>query len=64
MPATPDGPRKKTTEITDLPDPALGDEQAGDVKGGATIVPCVRTIIPCVKPGIPCIRQSPTIKGT
>lgn len=56
-------PRKKSTEITDLPDQSVGDEQAGDVKGGASIVPCVRTIVPCVKPGVPCIRQSPGIRG-
>jgi hypothetical protein len=63
MSAIPEGPRKKTTEITDLPDPALGDEQAGDVKGGATIIPCVKTIVPCVKTYIPCIKTTP-IRGT
>lgn len=53
-------PARKPTEISDLPQ-ADGADQAEQVRGGATIVPCVRTreIVPCVKPGeiIPCIRN-------
>ena len=58
--SAPSGKRTKTTEIVDLPDAAVDDTNAGDVKGGATIVPCVRTVIPCVKPYIPCIRNLPS----
>ncbi len=57
--STPSEKRTKTTQITDLPDPAIDQGEAGDVKGGATIVPCVRTIVPCIKTIIPCIRPAP-----
>lgn len=58
--SAPSGKRTKTTEITDLADAGVGDEQAGGVKGGSTIVPCVKTIVPCIKPFIPCIRNLPS----
>ena len=58
--STPSGTRRKTTEISDLPDSGVDDAQAGDVKGGGLIVPCVRTIQPCIKPAIPCIRNIPS----
>jgi hypothetical protein len=58
--SAPSGKRTKTTEIVDLPDAAMDDASAGDVKGGATIVPSVKTIIPCVKPSVPCIRILPS----
>ena len=47
-------PRKKSSGIRDLSTDALTDEEAGTVKGGATIVPCVK---PPIRPNIdPCWR--------
>ncbi len=59
--SAPSGKRRKTTEITDLPDPSVGESRAEDVKGGSLIIPCVRTIIPCIKP---VSVTNTTIKGT
>ena len=44
-------PKKKSSQIRDLSTDALPDEEAGTVKGGATVVPCVNpTIRPSVQP--------------
>ena len=47
----------KESEIKDLPPRDEHDESAGEVKGGATLEPCVRTRLkpllmdPCIRPG-------------
>jgi hypothetical protein len=56
--------RKKTTEISDLSETSVTDGQAGDVKGGSLIIPCIRVIVPCVHPSVPCIRPAPGIRGS
>ena len=51
---------KKPVELEDLPPKERGDEIVGDVKGGATIEPCIRAprrnvtnleTDPCWRPG-------------
>jgi hypothetical protein len=50
-------PERKQTEIQDLPDPAA---DAADVKGGASLTPCVRTLDPCLRP--PTVPITPIIR--
>ncbi len=47
---------KKPTEITDLPDASVNSDEAGEVKGGGTIVPCISPAIPCIRSIVPCVR--------
>jgi hypothetical protein len=58
--SAPSGKRTKTTEIVDLPDAAVDDTSAGNVKGGSTAVPCLKVGVPCIKPSVPCIRNLPS----
>ena len=47
-------PKKKSSQVRDLTTDALPDEEAGTVKGGATVIPCVK---PTIRPSIdPCWR--------
>ena len=52
-------PRKKQSELHDLPPNGLTESEAADISGGLTLEPCLRNLIPCVKPAIdPCWRPA------
>ena len=55
--------RKKPANMKDLGEKAMTDDEASEVSGGATILPCIRltsTLTPCVRPNPtidPCWRS-------
>ena len=50
--------RKKPANMKDLGEAEMTDDEASEVSGGMTILPCIRL----TSPAEPCIRPSPTMQ--